>query len=120
MERLRAIQNQLIKTSQTWASGGKADLAHASELRREAIRLNHAHYLENVPAYRKLVLEEVYGEDVDIKTIKRKLMISADIFKSYEQSWLDGDDFGRMTRWLSGIYHRRIEVDVSGVKTIDD
>jgi hypothetical protein len=100
--------------------GGKGELARAKELRREAIQLNHAHYLANIPVYRKLAEEEGCGEDAELETIKKKLMFSADIFKSYEQAWLDDGDFGRMTRWLSGIYHRRIDADVSGVKSIDD
>jgi len=60
------------------------------------------------------------GQEVDIQTIKRKLMFSADIFKSYEQAWLDDGDFGRMTQWLEGIYDRHIRIDVSGIKTIDE
>jgi hypothetical protein len=46
-------------------------------------------------------------------------MLSADIFKSYRTDWLDDGDFGLMNQWLSGIYHKRIDADVSGVSTID-
>ena len=120
MERLKDIQNQLIKASQAWASRGKGEFARMKELRHEAIRLNHTHYLKNIPVYRKLAEEEGCGEDADVETIKEKLMLDADIFKSYEQSWLDDGDFGRMTQWLESIYHRHIELDVSGVKSIDD
>jgi len=118
--RLEELRNELIKAARAWASGGKGDLARARELRDEAIRLNHAHYLADIPVYRKLAEEEGCREDTEVETIKKKLMFSADIFKSYEQSWLDDDDFGRITQWLSGIYHRHIDADVSGVKSIDD
>ena len=120
MKHLKEIQNELIKTTQAWAAGGKDELARAEELRREAIRLNHIHYLADIPVYRKLAEEEGCGEEADIAAIEKKLMFSADIFKSYEQTWLDDGHFGRMTQWLSGIYHRRIDTDVSGVESIDD
>jgi hypothetical protein len=96
MERLRVIQNELIKVSQAWASEDRKALARAGDLREEAIRLNHAHYFEDIPAYHKLAVEEDCGEAADIETIKKKLMFSAGIFKSYEQSWLDDGEFGKM------------------------
>ena len=114
------ILNYLIIISQGWAAGGNVDLARAKALRQEAIYLNHAHYLENIPLYRKLAGGEGCNKDINIETIIKKMMLSADIFKSYEQSWLDDGDFGRMTRWLSGIYHKPIDIDVSGLKTIDE
>ena len=117
--RLADLRNELIKASQMWASGGNTDLGRARELRHEAIRFNHARYFRDIPVYRKLALGESCAENVDIATIKKNLMVSADIFKSYEQAWLDDGDFARMTQWLSGIYHKRIELDVSSVKTID-
>lgn len=118
--RLLELRNELIKASRTWASGDKINLARVGELRHEAVRLNHGHYFREVPLYRKLALEEGCAENVDIATIKKKLMLSADIFKSYEQAWLDDGDFGRMTQWLYGIYHQRIDADVSGVGSIDE
>ncbi len=120
MKHLKDIQNELIKASQTWALGQGFNPSQVRQLRHEAIKLNHAHYVENIPVYRKLAEEEGYSEDADVDVIKNKLMLDAGIFKSYEQGWLDDGDFGRMTQWLSGIYHKRIDVDISGVKTIDD
>ena len=117
---MQEILNEMIKVSRIWASGSNVDLSHAGELRNTAILRNHAHYLANIPLYRKLAVEEGCGQEVDIQTIKRKLMFSADIFKSYEQAWLDDGDFGRMTQWLEGIYDRHIRIDVSGIKTIDE
>jgi hypothetical protein len=120
MKRLKDIQNELIKTTQTWASGDKVNLGQVKKLRGEAVRLNHAHYMKNIPLYRKFAIEEGCSKDADIATIKKNLMFSADVFKSYEQAWLDDGDFGRMTQWLSSIYHREIDADVSGVESIDD
>ena len=117
---MKDILNSLIKLSRDWASGAKINLTQARELRNDVILHNHAHYLDNIPLYRKLAEEQGCGKDIDMQTIKRKLMFTADVFKSYEQVWLDDGDFARMTQWLSGIYDKRIDVDVSGAKTIDE
>ena len=117
---MKDILGDLIKSSREWASGIKIDLAQAGEMRREAARLLHAHYLSNIPFYQKFAGEEGSGKNIDIQTIKRKLMFAADIFKSYEQVWLDDGDFGKMTQWLSGIYDKRIDIDAFGIKTIDE
>ena len=117
---MKDILSSLIKLSREWASGGKIDLAEARALRNESILNNHAHYLANIPLYQKLAGEEGCGIDIDIPTIEHKMMFTSQVFKSYEQVWLDDGDFARMTQWLSGIYDKRIDVDVSGVKTIDE
>jgi hypothetical protein len=116
---LHDLRNNLVKASQAWASGAEVDTDRVAGWRDEAIRLNHTHYFREIPAYRKLAIETGCDETADITTIKKNLMFSADIFKSYEQAWLDTGDFNSMTGWLSGIYHRRINNDMSGVKTID-
>jgi hypothetical protein len=46
-------------------------------------------------------------------------MFPDDLFKSYDQRWLDDRDFTRMNTWLSEIYHRRVSVDVTSVSSID-
>jgi len=117
---LQALSKDLVKASRAWASGADVDTGRVAGWRDEAIRLNHGHYFREIPAYRRLVLEEGYNETADLAAIKKHLMFSADIFKSYDQAWLDDGDFARMTRWLSGIFHRHIDIDVSGVKTIDE
>lgn len=81
--------------------------------------LNHAHYLKSIPLYRKQAEEGGYGQKADVEAIISGLMLDADVFKSYEQSWLDNGDYTAMTRWLSGIFHRRLKSDMSGVSTID-
>ena len=83
--RLADLRNELIKASQAWAAGGKGELARARELRDEAVRLNHAHYLANIPVYgswrkRKDTVKSRHRHH------QEKLMFSADIFKSYEQN----------------------------------
>lgn len=119
IDRINNVHNRLIRIAQSWAWKKDYDVAQAKELRKEAILFNHAHYLENIPAYRKLAQEEGIGELLDIEPIKKHLMSTDDIFKSYNQQWLDDKEFGRMNEWLGTIYHERINIDMAGVKTID-
>jgi hypothetical protein len=119
-DRLQELRNELIKASRDWASGTGVDMDRVAAWRDEAAGLNHEHYFRTVPAYRKLAQEAGCDETADMAAIERNLMFSADIFKSYEPAWLDDGDFAAMTRWLSGLFHRRIEADVSGVNTIDE
>lgn len=118
--KLDTIHNRLMKLSQAWAlrQGFNADLAR--ELRGEAILLNHASYLETIPAYAKVAREEGCDGAIDVRTIKRKLMVPADIFKSYCQEWLDAKDFSRMNGWLSNLYCERIDTDACDIHSIDD
>ena len=120
MKRLRAIQNKLIKACRSWALKKEFDTESARELRYEAILINHNTYLKNIPAYRKLAELELCDESTDISTIKKKLMSSDDVFKSYSQEWIDAGDYGRMNRWLSNLYFKNIDVDVRHIKSIDD
>ncbi|MDD4923930.1 MAG: hypothetical protein PHF74_03740 [Dehalococcoidales bacterium] len=118
-ERLKDVRNSLIKASQAWASGKGFDLQKAQELRRKAILLNHRHYLDGIPLYRKIAEAEGCHKDSDFQTIKEKMMLSADIFKSYEQSWLDDNDYNEMNRWLSSVFHKKVDIDMRGIKSID-
>ena len=120
LKELKSIHNQLIKACRSWALKEGFDPVHTRELRHEAILINHARYLENIPAYQKLAQEEGCGQAVDLPTIKKKLMSSADIFKSYNQEWIDSGDYGRMDQWLSDLYAKRVDMDVQGIKSIDD
>ncbi len=112
--------HELIRQTQAWALRRKFDAGRARELRRQAILLNHRYYLEAIPAYRRLAAEEGIGPLDDIEPIKQRLMLSADLFKSYDQRWLDDRAFERMNAWLSEVFHQRVAVDVAGVGSIDE
>jgi hypothetical protein len=118
MERRKEVHEPLIKAAQSWAAGKKTT-AQARELRREAILLNHRHYLETIPLYRELAREEGCGPEATIGTIEQRLMLAAEVFKSYEPEWLDSGDFQRMTGWLATIYHKPLDLDMSGVDSIE-
>ena len=46
-------------------------------------------------------------------------MLPDEIFKSYSQEWLINGDYGKMNQWLSGVFHRRVDADTTGIRTID-
>jgi hypothetical protein len=118
-QQLRAIHHELTRITQAWALGQRFEPERLRELRRQAILANHAYYLKNIPIYRRFAQEEGIGLLDDIEPIKRQLMFPDDLFKSYDQRWLDEKNFTRMNAWLSEIYHQRVNVDVTGISSID-
>ena len=120
MKRLDAIHTEQLRIAQKWAMKKDYDAQRAKKLREEALLINHARYLEKIPVYKKIAKEEGIGEIHNLEPIKKSLMFTDDIFKSYDQSLLDNNDFRGMNEWLSSIFHERINVDVSGVRTIDE
>jgi len=119
MDLLTPIHDQLIKITQAWALRRKIDLDYAIHLRRQAILTLHAHYLENIPVYRRFAQVEGIGLLDQVEPIKRHLMFPDDLFKSYDQRWLDEKNFTRMNEWLSEIHHRRLEMEMEDVGSID-
>jgi hypothetical protein len=113
-------QMQLIKLAQAWALRQDFDPERARALRRTAILANHSHYLEKIPAYSRLAREEGIGSLDDVAPIKQRLMLPDEVFKSYDQRWLDRRDFTSMNGWLSDIHHRRVDAEVAGLQSIDE
>ncbi len=118
-EPLADIHKALLRLTQAWALRRPFDAERARDLRRQAILLNHEHYLQTIPAYQQLAREAGIGLTDDVGAIVEQLMVSDDLFKSYSQRWLDANDFTRMNRWLSFIHHRQVNVDVEDVCSID-
>lgn len=118
-EAMTPTQRQLIRQTQAWALRRGFDPVRARDLRRAAILANHAHYLDHIPTYQRVAREEGLGALNDIEPIKRQLMFPDDLFKSYDQQWLDHRNFSRMNVWLSQIFAGATNVDMSGVETID-
>lgn len=118
-QQLKSIHRELTKITQSWALGQHFIPERACELRRQALLANHTYYLEHIPVYRRYAQEEGIGLIDDIELIKRHLMFPDDLFKSYDQRWLDEKNFMRMNAWLSDIYCRPVNVDVAGICSID-
>lgn len=119
-DRVDPLHSQLIRQAQLWASGKAYDADQAAELRERALLLNHAHYLKNIPAYGKMAMEAGIGENAQLDTIKRDLLSTDDMFKSYDPTWLDEGRYDMMNRWLGMIFHSRVEFDTRGITSIDE
>jgi hypothetical protein len=119
MRKMNSTHRELIKQAQAWALKKGFDPERPRALRQQAILANHQHYLESIPAYRKYAQEEHIVQLDDLAPIKHQLMFPDDIFKSYDQRWLDEKNFTRMNAWLSEIHHQRVDVDVADIDSID-
>lgn len=117
---MELFHRDLIRQTQAWAQKRGYYPERTRALRQQAILKNHEHYLKHIPAYQKYATEEGIDRLDSIEPIKRQLMFPDDIFKSYNQNWLDEKNFLRMNTWLSEIHHRQVNVDVSDVNSIDD
>ncbi len=120
MMRLKDIHAELIKIAQTWAGKKPYDAELARELRKEAILILHDHYCQHIPVYQKLAKELGMVDLNAIEPIKSDLMSTDDIFKSYDQSWLDEKDFNKMNQWLGNIFDKPIHLKSDHVETIDE
>ena len=120
VSRLNKIRHQLIEASQSWALQKGFNVDSARQLRYEAILLNHCHYLKNIAVYRHLAGVEGCGENIDIPTIKKKLMSSDDLFKSYDQEWINSGDYRKMNGWLASLCSQPVKAESRTVHTIDE
>jgi hypothetical protein len=119
--RIDNLHSQLLRLAQGWAARKPYDTSLAAEVRREALLLNHRHYLASVPAYRTFAEEAGVGSAIrDLEPIKRELLSTDDVFKSYDPTWLDERRYDSMNGWLGKIFHERISFDTAGIRTIDD
>ncbi len=119
--RLLEIHDELREITRAWVHGAEWDEEDARQLREEAILLNHKRYFRGIPAYRSLAEDGGVDEDIsDIEIIKTELMLSVDIFKSYDPAFIDNADWQRMTEWLKTIYLGPLDGDYSKVKTLEE
>ncbi len=118
-ESLPPILTQLIRLTQAWALRRPVDWQLLQELRTRAVLANHAYYYQHIPAYQNLANQAGINAPADIAQVRQHLMLPDEIFKSYNQHWLDERNFNQMNAWLSEIFHRRVEVDLAGVTSLD-
>jgi hypothetical protein len=116
---IERLHGRLLRLAQTWAARKPYDAGEAADLRREAVLLNHRHYVANIPSYAAFARDAGVGETTDLATIQRELLSTDDIFKSYDPSVLEERRFDKMNEWLGKVFHERISFGVSGITTID-
>ena len=103
-----------------WAAGSPFDPAHAREVRREALRLNHRHYRSRIPLYQQIAARAGVTDDASFDTLVHSMLLPDAIFKSYPQSLLDRGDFAGMDRWLRTIFHDDVKASDNDFETVDD
>jgi hypothetical protein len=118
-EEMEALHGRLLRIAQAWAARKPFDADEAAEVRREAVLMNHRHYLETIPAYAALAEQAGVGDVDELAPIENELLSTDDIFKSYDPTWLDERRFDRMNDWLGKVYHERVSFDAAGIDGID-
>lgn len=104
LERLLATHAPLEQMTAQWRDARELDLTALEELHREATVAAHEHYCSTIQVYGALAedLDLVGCRDADV--IRAELASTDDLFKSYDEAWLDERDFDKMTRWLQTIF----------------
>ena len=106
---LQSALDKLLILTRAWSAGARFD-ATADDLLRSAVRAAHTRYLEVIAVYQRLTGfpdSRRYAE-ADVNEIVGDLLLSDDVFKSYQVSWLDSCRFDRMTEWLDDRFDRQI------------
>jgi hypothetical protein len=115
---LRGHLAALLAGARLWSTQAVFDESALDRVRREAIELNHRRYVASIPAYGLLARESTSGDMADFETIVDQMLLTADVFKSYDPRWLADSDFARMTQWLDSIFFRRLDMDLAGVDSV--
>jgi hypothetical protein len=113
---LDALLEKLLALTHAWSAGAACD-GMADDLLRRAVRAAHARYAEVIPVYRRLA-DSARFDAADVDDIVGDLMLSDEVFKSYQVSWLESGRFDRMTEWLAGRFSHPIDVPSDRVRTI--
>jgi hypothetical protein len=117
MEELHRRLKFLTMATRVWAAGGEFAERSVDAVRHQALLLNHRRYAELIPAYRRI------ADDVEVTGVEQlvhELLVTTDLFKSYDPVWLEDNDFGRMTEWLGTIFVRTPGIATEGVGNVSE
>jgi hypothetical protein len=118
LERLQATHAPLRELGTAWRERHELDLSRFEELHVEATLAAHEHYSRHLAAYRILASDLDLVDCRDVRLIRSELASTDDLFKSYDEAWIDAGDFGAMTQWIGSIYTGPVHVDLAAVTTI--
>lgn len=108
----------LLAATRVWSRGGEFAEQAVAQVRRQALLLNHRRYVELIPFYRRLAESAGLVEVSDLRELVAELMLTCEVFKSYDATWLESGDFAAMTDWLGAVFLRRPRIrtdDVGGI-----
>lgn len=98
----------LLVAARLWSSGSPVDEQAIGRVRSAAILANHRRYVAEIPAYSAVVREYGLAREVTVPDIRASLVMTDELFKSYDRRWLD-DDLPAVTRWLSTVSTVRVD-----------
>jgi hypothetical protein len=108
----------LLVASRLWAERQPVDDERVRAARARLLLANHARYAASVPVYRHLLADLGLADVADRSTLVADLLISVDLFKSYDDAWLGDGDFAAMTRWVSEVSAHDPNPELQGVQTV--
>jgi hypothetical protein len=108
----------LLVVTRLWARRAPTDPSVVRAAFDDAVLRLHRHYVATIPVYRRLALERDLGDVDDVAVLARELMLSSEVFKSYDADWVTDGDLARLTRWLATIFTRDPEPVLDGVAGI--
>jgi hypothetical protein len=108
----------LLIASRLWAERQPVDDERVRAARVNLLLANHARYAATVPVYRQLLSELRVADVADVTTLTTELLISVDLFKSYDDDWLAAEDFAAMTEWVSEVSTHAPDPELRGVRTV--
>jgi hypothetical protein len=113
--RLRYLQ----LATRVWAGGGEFAQRSTDGVRHQALLCNHRRYVELVPAYGRLAESAGAVAVTDVEQLVAELLVTTDLFKSYDPILLERRDFAAMTDWLGTICTRRPAIATDDVDDLD-
>jgi hypothetical protein len=108
----------LLIASRLWAERQPVDDERVRAARANLLLANHARYAATIPVYRQLLTDLRLDDVADIPALAADLLISVDLFKSYDEAWLADGNFAAMTRWVSEVSTHAPDPDLQGVRTV--
>jgi hypothetical protein len=92
----------LLVLARLWSAGSALEPAAVERARTAAVLANHRRYLAGIPAYAALAEERGLTGDAPIDRVRADLVVTDDLFKSYDPCWLT-DDLPALTTWLGTV-----------------
>jgi acyl-protein synthetase LuxE len=106
LDRLVDAHARLLVATRLWARRRVLDEAVLRSTLDEALLLLHRHYVTSIPVYRQLALQAGLQDVDDARVLTRELLVTSELFKSYDAAWLAEPNFHAMTGWIATIFTR--------------